>query len=256
MKNIGLLVTKNEERIIEEVLSKNERFVDVIYALDASSDRTPGMIKKFRKLKLMLYEKDLGVRFVDGIRQFLLEEIRRREGYGHWITLLMGDEIFYHSPRKVIQAAEKEGADGIRWYAMHFFLHTSDKTRWNEIKSLPMEQRVTHYAINEKPWSEFRQFKFHEGVKYDIHVNHPRPEGIRKIFSKRPIYKHYKVYCREMFRIYATRPNTGLPFIPKNPEEEIFMEKLAGRFPWGDYKYTIKFNGNFGKFERGLECLK
>ena len=250
MKNIGLLVTKNEERIVREVLSKNERFVDAIYALDGSTDRTPAIIKEFSKLKLMLLEKDLHIRAVDGSRQYLLDEIRRREGYGNWITLLHGDEIFYHSPLKVIQAAEAEAADGVVWYAMHFFLHASDRARWDRLKNLPVEERVTHYGINEVPWTEFRQFKFQEGVEYS-RERHSRcePNGIRKLLSRRPIYKHYKVYCREQFAIYRAKWG-GLPFIPLNPEEEIFMETLPG------YEYALKFSGSFGKFEGGLESLK
>ncbi|GAH22449.1 unnamed protein product, partial [marine sediment metagenome] len=86
MKNIGLLITKNEGRVIEEILSKNEKFVDSIYALDASSDETPKIIKKFKTLKFILdYEKDLGTEWFEGTRQYLLDEIGKREGFGHWI---------------------------------------------------------------------------------------------------------------------------------------------------------------------------
>jgi len=244
LKNIGLLVTKNEEEIIEEVLSKNQKFVDTIYALDGSEDNTPKILKKFNKVKLILYEKDLNALRVDGIREYLLEEIRKKEGYNHWITLLHGDEIFYHNPLKVIQYAEKEEADGVVWYAMHFFLHSSDKKIWNEIKNLPVEKRVTWYAINETPWQEFRQFKLTENVKYNkIEHSRVRPHGIRKIFSKRPIYKHYKVYCLKQFQIYRSRWG-GLR------QKEIFIDKMP------QYKYAIKFIKDFGKFEKGLECLK
>ena len=256
MKNIGLLCTKNEERVVEEVLLKNEKFVDSIYAIDGSTDSTPQIIKKFKKLELILLEKDLHAPTVDGIRQYLLDEIERKEGYGNWVTLLHGDEIFYHSPLKVIQAAEKEQVDGVIWFVPHFFLHISDKKKWEQIKDLPLEERVTYYAIGRVPWREFRQFKFHEGVKYDrTRHHHVTPDGMGGVFSLKPILKHYKVHTKEQFKIFGSRWG-GLPFIPQKPEEEIFMEKLPANIPSGRYERAIKFTGDFGELEKGLEHLK
>ena len=248
--NIGLLVTRNEERIIKYVLDANIEYVDKIYAIDASNDNTYDIIKKYDKVVVLLRQSEIsfpeGKRIWDWrVRRVLLNMIKKNEKIGDWITLLHGDEIFYHNPKKVIEDAEKEGANGVEWYAMHFFLHTTDKKDWNKLSKLSPIERVTWYSINDIPWIEFRQFKLIDNVNYDINLelNRCHPNNINRIYSKHPIYKHYKEYCINQHDIYSGRWG-GL----KN--REIFVDKLP------DYKYSIKFNGSFGKFEKGLEHLR
>ena len=254
MRNIGLMLTKNDGRIIEEVLAKNARYIDTIYAIDGSTDSSPEIIKRHPKVKLLLLERDLKLKkpiWDDVLRQILLEEIKKKEGYGCWITELHGDEIYYHDPRKVISAAEKEGADGVVWYAMHFFLHKTDKKNWNRLKLMSAEDRLTYYAIDKRPWKEFRQFKFYDKSVYFLPRHSvTKPRGINHIFSKRPIYKHLKVYCPRQFEIFKGRWG-GL--YPKK-SEGIFMSDMPFRGKY--YRHTIKFDGSFGRWEKGLESLR
>lgn len=257
MKNIGLMLTKNDGHIIEEVLAKNAEYVDMIYVLDGSTDSTTEIIKRHSKVKFLLLEKDLKLKYVrehvrDGIlRQILLNEIKKQEGYGCWITELHGDEIFYHNPRKVIDAAEKEGANGVWWYAMHFFLHKTDEEKWNQLKLMPAEDRLTYYAIDERPWREFRQFKFYsKSVNFGKSYSHTKPRGIDHIFSKHPIYKHLKVYCSKQLELFENRWG----YLRLRKSESIFMENMPYKSRY--YKHIIKFDGNFGSWEKGLENLK
>jgi len=253
MKNIGLMLTKNDGRIIEEVLAKHARHVDAIYAIDGSTDSSPEIIERHPKVKLLLLEKDLKPKYVwdDVLRQILLDEIKKREGYGCWVTLLHGDEIYYHDPRKVIEAAEKEGANGVVWYAMHFFLHKTDRKEWDQLKLMPGEDRLTYYAIDNRPWTEFMQFKFHDkSVHFAEAYSIQKPKGLQRRFSKYPIYKHLKVYCPEQLKIFEHRWG-GLRL---KKGQTIFMENMPHKDRY--YRYTIKFDGRFGKWEKGLENLK
>jgi len=249
MKNIGLLASKNDEIIVKEVLSKNINFVDAIYVIDGSSDKTPEIIKKFPKVKEIIYEKDLPTPpngFKDNVRQYALDSIIKNEGYGCWVTLLHTDEVFYHNPRKVIDFAEKEKADAVFWRPMHFFLHTYDKDKWETIKNYPLQERITWYATTKKIRTEFRQFKLTKNKKFPQKHN-PTVMGITKRFSKIPLYKHYKAHTPN----YLLSENDRWGF----EHNAIFTDKLKaiGKF---DFDYNIKFNGNFGQFEKEMEYLK
>jgi hypothetical protein len=252
VNSVGLLITKNEESIIEEVISKNEIHFDSIYALDGSNDSTPNILSKFKKIKHLVLEKDLGInKTKDGVREVLLQEIRKNESLENtWVTLMHSDEIFYHSPRKVAQYAEIEGSDWCRWFAMHFFVHSSYKNNWNDLKSLPVEDRINHYATNELPWIEFRQFKLKKDSRYFLDHHHIMPTGISKCFSRIPIYKQYVSYdTDEHTRISLNRTSKR----PGNIEEK-FIDYLDDAC--GNYKFVHKFEGSFGPFEFGNEILK
>lgn len=251
---VGLLITKDEESIIEEVISKNEKYFDSIYALDGSTDSTPEKLSKFPKIKYLGIEKDLGIeKTTDGVRSFVLNQIKANEPIENtWITLLHSDEIFYHNPRKVAQLAQLENAECVFWYAMHFFLHKSDEAVWDDIKNLPVEQRVTHYATNERPWTEFRQFKLKENLVYHTNTHHIIPDGtnIYNKFSKFPIYKHFLTYDLDnhsRLTLSRTKKRGG------NLEDK-FIDRLDDGC--GNYKFVHKFDGSFGFFEYGKELLK
>jgi glycosyltransferase involved in cell wall biosynthesis len=246
---VGLLLTKNEEAIVGEVLSKNEKYFDAIYALDGSTDNTPNILKKISKIKKIIFEKDLNVSTIrDGIRQVVIDEIKRQEPINNtWVTLLHGDEIFYHNPRKVAEDADCLGYDKVEWYAMQYFLHSSDKDKWNELASMSIEERVTWYATNEVPWVEFRQFKLFENTHIDINTHsYLEPANLTKLYHKKPIYKHYKAYDPYISLDSKYRWGTQ--------GSSIFVDVYRDNI--GNFRQAHKFEGNFGKWEEGLEHLK
>ena len=247
---VGLLLTKNEEAIVEEVIRKNEMHFDAIYALDGSSDNTPNVLETFPKIKKILFEKDFNIdRIKDGVRQVVLNEIKLSESFENtWITLLHGDEIFYHNPRKVAEDADRTGCDKVNWFAMQYFLHTSDQPAWQELSQLSLEDRVTWYSTNENPWVEFRQFKLYKDSNFDLYAHSfLQPSNLPKNwYSKMPIYKHYKAYD----------PNVSLDKKDRwgMQGSSIFVDIYKDTI--GNFSQSHKFAGNFGKWEIGLEHLK
>jgi hypothetical protein len=153
-------MTCNEEDCIEEVMREHAKYFDAILVLDGSTDRTEEIIRSFPQVKYFLKDKDIldklpNRKFEDGARQFLLEKAQEMYGYEGWFTLLHGDEIFHDNPIEMAERAEKEGAEKINWYAMNFFLHTSDREKDLEaIKSV--QERVTWYCPG---FLEIRSFR-------------------------------------------------------------------------------------------------
>lgn len=246
---VGLLLTKNEERIAGEVLTKNQKFFNSIYALDGSTDGTPNVLGKIEKIKKIIFEKDLNLSNVkDGVRQVVLEEIKKNEpAENTWVTLLHGDEIFYHNPRKVAEEANNQNCDGIKWYAMHYFLHTSDRDNWSELAKKSIEERVTWYGTNEQPCEEFRQFKLYPHSVFNIETHgFLEPWGMTQMFNKRPIYKHYKAYDPEVILDGVSRWG--------KQGSSIFVDKYTD--DCGNYRQAHKFLGDFHQWEIGLEHLK
>jgi Glycosyl transferase family 2 len=198
--NIGLLLSFNEADVLPQMLAAHESEIDVIYALDGSTDETTNILRQHPLIDKILLDKDVAqnapVR--DFHRQALLEVARQRHGYGHWYTLLHADEFFHDSPRAVIRAAEETGAGMVNWMSMQFFLHLSDTHLYNEA-GIPIDQdiqkRITWYSPF---WIEVRQFLdvqqfFWQKVAYK-QGQHARvhPHGHRlKPFWKMPILKHY-----------------------------------------------------------------
>lgn len=210
MKNVGLLVTKNEGAILEEMLEANTRYIKEIYALYGGDDETEEILKKCKEVRFCVHEKDAlpelnagqdnqkdGRPVVkDGIREVLLREIRKDCEVGDWVTLMHGDEIFYHDPNAAAALAAITHHNTVVWFACHFFLTTSDLSQWEQLKEKPLQERVTWYATNEYPWTEARQFQINADVHYDIDRHStvvPDPDNA-KIMPTCPILKHYKVW--------------------------------------------------------------
>ena len=59
MLNIGLLMTYNEDDIIEEVMDAHKPLFEHILVLDGSTDRTEEIIRSYDNVKYFLKEKML-----------------------------------------------------------------------------------------------------------------------------------------------------------------------------------------------------
>ena len=164
-------------------------------------------------------------------------------GYEGWFTLLHGDEIFHDNPVEMAERAQREGAEKINWYAMNFFLHTSDKgENLDTINSV--QERVTWYCPG---FLEIRSFKNKRGIYYNLGDRHKvLPYGISwHMFSKYPVYKHYPYRSvSQMMRKKHQHAQTGFSVTYRGVDEAgIFKDILPG------YKIARKFDGSFHEFE-------
>ena len=192
-QHIGLLMTYNEEDIIEETLSHNRQYFDAIYALDGSTDKTAEIIQQFPEVKYLIKDQDIFPKRVikDGVRQFLLEKAQEDLGYEGWFTLLHGDELLVDDPRIIAKKAEKQNAERINWRPLNFFLHTSQKETYSEQNLITKEVIYFEPGVN----LEIRQFKNKKGIFYNLHQHNKLvPHGINwKPLLDFPIFRHYVV---------------------------------------------------------------
>ena len=118
VQNIGLLLTRNEEDVIAEVMDVNKRYFDRILVLDGSDDRTEEIVRSYDCVKYFLKDSEIidklpNRKFEDGARQFLLEKAQEMFPVEGWFTLLHGDEIWHDDPNWVAERGGK-GAGGER----------------------------------------------------------------------------------------------------------------------------------------------
>lgn len=249
VQNIGLMITCNEEDCIEEVMNEHVKYFDRILVLDGSSDRTEEIIRSYPQVKYFLKDKDIidklpNHKFEDGARQFLLEKAQEMYPVEGWFTLLHGDEIFHDDPNWVAEEAEKARAEKVNWYAMNFFLHTSDKGRdLGSIRSL--QERVRWYCMG---YLEIRQFKNKPGLRYDLSQRHDvLPHGIGwRIYKHFPIFKHYPL--RSVAQIMKkqeqnVRSGFSESYRRFREPDSCFADILPG------YKIARRFDGSFHEFE-------
>ncbi len=249
VQNIGLMLTHNEEDVIEEVMDVNKKYFDKILVLDGSSDRTEEIVRSFDCVKYFLKDKDIleklpHRKFEDGARQFLLEKAQQLYPVEGWFTLLHGDEIWHDDPNWVAGEAEKARAEKVNWYVMNFFLHTSDKGKDLEtIKSV--QERVLWYCPG---YLEIRSFRNKQGLSYDLAQRHNVvPKGIGwQIYKHFPIYKHYPYRSvAQIMRKKQQNIDTGfsVSYGRFENEDQCFVEMLP------NYKIARKFDGSFHEFE-------
>jgi glycosyltransferase involved in cell wall biosynthesis len=80
MQNIGLMMTYNEEDIIEETMNHLSKYFDKILVLDGSDDNTPNILRSYKNIVYYLHDDEIFPkrRVRDGARQFLLEEAQKK----------------------------------------------------------------------------------------------------------------------------------------------------------------------------------
>lgn len=170
---IGLLMVRDEDDILDEMLATATRWFDRILVLDGTPagparDRTDAILDRTPEVVFRLRDEDLDHPVRDGARQHLLAEARRRFGTGHWIGILHADEFLDQDPRPML-AAHNPGLDpSLRVRLVHTFLHTADRAEWATNAELPVRERLTRCMWPGVPEARF----FHDFGDRDYDVMH------------------------------------------------------------------------------------
>lgn len=193
VQNIGLMLTCNEEDIIEEVMTEYNKYFDRILVLDGSTDKTPDILRSFKSVVYLVKDEDVSPNapIRDGARQFLVAEAQKRYGYEGFFTILHGDEVFHDDPNGVCMRAHEEGIELIRWLTLTFCFHVSERETFLKTRHLPAQEKL-HWCF---PHSiEYRQFINKKGVYFDVNKHETlAPYGADRLRGNKhfPVFKHY-----------------------------------------------------------------
>jgi hypothetical protein len=260
----GIMMTKDEADIIEEVLEVYKTSNIQIVAMDDSDDGTYDILKSFSNVTVFRQEDEYGRNTKgsgDWMFQAILDRKRKLFGINNFVFLAMGDEIYYHDPVKILYDMEIEEATVCIVHSCQFFMHISDKQKWNfnkqewKNKDLKTSERLLWYSPG---YAEERRIFWDAGNCYYDKNQHyrPLPLGIyERHYSKKPIIKHYpnrapkQVLARAKDRV--EREYQPFYFHSYNKtEQEVFFESFPG------FNQAFKFEGDFREYEKGLEYLK
>lgn len=191
MQNIGLMMTYNEDDVLDECLTHLKQFFDCILVLDGSTDRTEEILRSHAHVRYILKEDQIFPkrRIRDGCRQFLLEKAQEMYGTEGWFTLLHADEFFVDDPNEIAARASRVKAEKVNWHMLTFFLHESERGQiWDPNRSI-REQRL-FYSLG---GLEIRQFRNKPGIYYDLNQHSDvLPKGIGwKPLLDFPVIAHY-----------------------------------------------------------------
>ena len=161
-KMIGIMMIRNENDILKETLQNLVKVYDRIFILDGTEPdeeflNSKQILEEFDEVKLILRDKDTPGPFPvrDGARQYLLEMVRKRYGVNNWIGILHGDEVYTRDPRQFLRRINPELNPVVRVRVCHFFLHADDADNLEEIKLIPVQERVRHFMWPGTPEDRF-----------------------------------------------------------------------------------------------------
>jgi hypothetical protein len=196
IRNIGLLICRDEIDLLEPFMQRHVQFLDTIVAIDHSTDGSREMLLGFPQVKHLIKGEELTYPppFCCGQRQAALEVIRELFGYGGWITLLHPDEWWVDDPNQAAADAEKEGADCVLWHALAYFLHVSQKSIYAQPgwERIPVRDRLTLFQPG---FYEYRQFKNRVGADFNPQRHmQTTPDGTNRsayLKAYSPVFSHY-----------------------------------------------------------------
>lgn len=201
---IGLLMTRDENDILEDTLAVNCQHVDCFYALDGSEDYGTAAAICYATGKCAGFTRDAETGYeniTDGCRQFIYAQAVKEHGYANWFLLLHGDEAWTFDPDAAIDADPE--ADGFEFRLPFLFPRSWDYDR------TAFEQLTEALGPG---WPEFRMFKGSPFVRYYVHRHFSvRPQGIQRAIRFDWPIMHYPFRSPEVQRHHAAKSKTWSP---------------------------------------------
>ena len=193
---LGLMLIRNENDILAEVLAEHLTFCDHIFVLDGTTDNQQLSAQICTAHSRVSYytEAQLPANYPrpirDGCRQFLVDKARQRFGACGWFVLLHGDEIFVDNPRLI---AQKYNAffDCLTFDSLNYFIHKEQEPfKLDPVQSI--QKQIVWYAG--PGWPETRMFKNKSRYNYNLqqHSN-VTPKGILINYKTTYKIKHYSL---------------------------------------------------------------
>lgn len=173
-KQVGLLIMKDENDILEEYLTKITKSFDKILILDGSDDyEGRDIASKFSEV--IFYERDENIKDIindSTTRGFLWEQAKNLVDNKQWVGILHPDEFPEHDPLDLLRMVEanKESYKDFKSISvknLHFFLHSSQREEWSFEKGDLIEPKMKWFMG--PGHTERRFFVFDKNLSYGRH---------------------------------------------------------------------------------------
>jgi hypothetical protein len=167
-RQLGILIMKNENDILEEYLRTIVSYYDTILVLDGS-DNDEGKSICSRFPEVVFYEQDKNVLpyVTDSTtRGFLWEKAKEIVDNKKWVGILHPDEFPDNNVLDLLNFVDTNFPDSnsIEIRNRHFFLHTSQRETWNFQRGDLIVPRMKYFMGPGFP--ERRYFRFNKDLKF------------------------------------------------------------------------------------------
>jgi hypothetical protein len=167
-RQLGILIMKDENDILEEYLTKITHYFDKILVLDGSSDLEGKEIcSKFNEV--IFYERDKNVISTSNdstTRGFVWEQAKLLVNDKQWVGILHPDEFPDNNVLQLFEYVDVNHplSNSICIRNRHFFIHTSQKDTWKFEQGNKIEPKMKYFMAPGFP--ENRYFRFNKNYVY------------------------------------------------------------------------------------------
>jgi len=231
-KQIGLLIMRDENDILEEYLNVVSKYYDPILVLDGSDDEIGREIcSKFPEVKY--YERDENVVHGvsnDSIRGFLLEKAKEISSDKKWVAVLHPDEFPEGNPLSMLESIDHLDFDSVTIRNLHFFPHTSQRETWiNTTNNLGLIEPMLEYCMM-PGFPEHRYFRMKPEFAYDNRHSLTIPPQATNSIGVDFCHKHITYRTKDQaLKRAKTRIESGwqpVDYVLVLENEDIFFDTL------------------------------
>lgn len=258
IKIIGLMVTRNDEIIIEDWLNKYRSWFNELFVLDGSTFNNEYIKDILLKYNTKYYnEKEFNLKVFNdqSLRGCIYNEIQKyisknEDNYtDYWIVIAHPDEFYLEDFDFIISKAYNINSELIIFKALHNLPHISEKNDYIISNSYKVFNHFIHNGIN--TYKENRIFKYNKNLEYLNDKKGVIPYNVNNNNSKIffPNYLHYKILSINLNNydikgtIKKSRWSSLYSHFPKEHQflsfDDFFLEKPAGR-----YENQLLYNKN------------
>jgi FkbM family methyltransferase len=193
-RQVGMLLMKDEDDILEEYLDKIVNFYDNILVLDgSSSEEGKNICSKYPEVIFYAKDKEFTEHSGDWIRGFLYERIKQVCPDKQWVGILHPDEFPSSDTLDFLTYINRNFplSDSAMIRNIHYFPHITQKKDWKYAKGDKLESQMKWGML--PGHLEFRYFKFDPNLYYQRIHGHvvPYKQGYA-VFRTNSDYYHHK----------------------------------------------------------------
>ena len=191
MKIFAIMIVKNEEDIIENVLAASCKWADKIFIVDnGSEDNTWNIIQSMKNEKIVPVKQDFRP-FRDDMRAEIFNEFRHLASKDDWWAFsLDADEFYVDDPKEFLKnipqkyhVVAKKSLD---------YVITEEDIIEHQFSGVFSEDIKFIKYLKPKCWSEYRFFRHRDSIKWTLGKNLHQPSPIGICYPKRILVKHYQ----------------------------------------------------------------